>query len=174
MSLYKYEFCIFHLQKVLRICPDYYEALYTMTKCYRKIGNETKMFEYLHRTLEKLPEHPGANHLLASMNKETNSQYSLEYTKKLFDNYADHFEEHLLSSLKYQVPSIIKEKLKFLNLSKSFKVLDLGCGTGLIGTTLIDIFSDFIGVDISSKMIEEAEKKRSIPHFTLMTSMIFF
>ncbi len=158
-NLNKQELCIFHLQKAIRICPDFYDAIYAMAKCYRKMKNEKKMLEYLHRTLAKLPEHAGANHLLASVNKETSSKYSSEYAEDLFDRYADHFEDHLLSSLKYQVPSIIKEKLKSLNPSKNSKILDLGCGTGLIGKTIVDIFPNLVGVDISANMIEETRKK---------------
>lgn len=121
--------------------------------------NETKMIEYLNKTLEKRPKHPGANHLLSSLNKATSSQYSAEYAENLFDRYANHFEDHLVSSLKYQVPSIIKEKLQYLNPPRDSKVLDLGCGTGLIGKTLVDLCPYIEGVDISTNMIEETRKK---------------
>ena len=158
-KIYKYDHAIFYLQKLIKICPDYYEAFYSMAQCYKQMKNERKMLEYLHITLQKLPEHPGANHLLASYNGETTSKYSSEYAKKLFNNYADYFEEHLLNSLKYQVPFIIKEKLKPLNIPKNSKVLDLGCGTGLIGKNIVDLFPDLVGVDISANMIEETRKK---------------
>jgi predicted TPR repeat methyltransferase len=158
-KLYKLELSIFYLQKAIRICPDFYEALFSMAQCYRKMKNEEKMIEYLHKTLAKLPEHPGANHLLASLNKETSSKYSSEYARDLFDRYADYFEDHLVRSLKYQVPFIIKEKLISLNPPKDSKILDLGCGTGLLGKTIVDIFPNLVGVDISSNMIEETRKK---------------
>ncbi|TLP40783.1 methyltransferase domain-containing protein [Arcobacter arenosus] len=158
-KLSKYEFSLFHLEKVTKICPDFYDALYSIAQCYRKMKNENKMTEFLNKTIEKIPEHPGANHLLASLNKETNSDYSSEYARDLFDRYADYFEEHLVNSLKYKVPNIIKEKLKPLNLSNNSKVLDLGCGTGLMGKTIVDIFPNLVGVDISSKMINETRKK---------------
>lgn len=158
-KLNKFELSIFYLQKAIKICPDFYEALFSMAQCYRKMKNETKMIEYLHKTLLKSPEHPGANHLLASLNKETSSKYSSEYARDLFDRYADYFEDHLVRSLKYQVPFIIKEKLIYLNPPKDSKILDLGCGTGLLGKTIVDIFPNLVGVDISSNMIEETRKK---------------
>jgi len=157
--LNKFELSLFYLQKAIKLYPDFYEALYSMAQCYRKMNNEAKMVEYLNKTLEKLPKHPGANHLLASLNKETSSKYSSEYAEDLFDRYADHFEDHLVGLLNYQVPAIIKEKLKSLNPPKSSKILDLGCGTGLIGKTLVDIFPNLVGVDISTNMIEETRKK---------------
>ncbi len=159
-KLNKFEQSFFYLQKVIKINPDFHNALFSMAQYYRKMRNEKKMIEYLYKTLEKLPEHPGANHLLASLNKETSNEYSVgEYARDLFDRYADHFEDHLISSLKYQVPFIIKEKLKSLNPPKNSKVLDLGCGTGLMGKTIVDLFPNLVGVDISSNMIEETRKK---------------
>lgn len=159
-KLNKRELSFFYLQKVIKINPDFHSALFSMAQYYRKMRNEKKMIEYLYKTLEKLPEHPGANHLLASLDRKTSNEYSIgEYARDLFDRYADHFEDHLLSSLKYQVPFIIKEKLKTLNTSKNSKVLDLGCGTGLLGKTIVDLFPNLVGVDISSNMIEETRKK---------------
>jgi predicted TPR repeat methyltransferase len=158
-KLHKHELWFFYLQKTIKINPDFYDALFSIAQYYRKTKNEKKLEEYLLKTLEKLPEHPGANHLLASLHEETSSTYSLEYARDLFDRYADHFEEHLVNTLKYKVPSIIKDKLQSLNSPRDSKILDLGCGTGLLGKTIVDRYPNLVGVDISSKMIEETRKK---------------
>ncbi len=158
-KLHKLELRIFYLQKAISICPDFYDALFQMAQCYKKMGNENKMTEYLHRILVKQPKHPGANHLLCAHNEDTTSKYSTEYAEALFDRYADYFEDHLLNSLKYQVPFIIQEKLKSLNPPCNSKVLDLGCGTGLIGKAIVDLFPNLVGVDISTNMIKETRKK---------------
>jgi len=157
-KLNKFELCFFYLEKAIKINPDFYEALYSMAQYYRKMKNEKKMQEFLQKTLKKRPDHPGANHLLSSLNGESSS-YSLEYARDLFDRYADFFEDHLLNTLNYKVPFIIKEKLKSLNPPKNSRILDLGCGTGLLGKTLIDVFPNLVGVDISSNMIKETKKK---------------
>lgn len=158
-SLCKYELSLFYLQKVIKLCPEFYYALYEMAKCYKNMKNEKKMFEYLHKTLEVLPKHAGANHMLASQNNDTKSIYSSQYAKKLFDQYADYFEDHLMNSLKYKVPFIIKEKLETLDSPRDSKVLDLGCGTGLLGKNIVEQYPDLEGVDISVNMIEETRKK---------------
>lgn len=156
----KFELSLFYLQKAIKIDPDFYDALFSMAQCYRKMNNEPKMLEYLHKTIQKNPKHPGANHLLASSNNETSSKYSAEYAEDLFDRYADHFENHLVNFLQYKVPSIIKEKLQSLHPSRDSKVLDLGCGTGLLGKAIVDLFPNIVGVDISTNMIEETRKKK--------------
>lgn len=157
-KLNKFERCLFYLQKAIKLYPEYSDALFSMAQCYRKMKNEKKMVEYLHKTLEKQPKHPGANHFLASLNHDS-SKYSSEYAEDLFDRYADHFENHLVNALKYEVPAIIKEKLRSLNPPRNSKILDLGCGTGLVGKTIVDLFPNLVGVDISTNMIEETRKK---------------
>lgn len=47
--------------------------------------------------------------------------------------------------------------IKYLN--KSLTILDLGCGTGLIGAWFTDYSRHMVGVDISPKMLAQAKKK---------------
>ena len=82
-KLGKYEFSIFHLEKTIEISPNFYEALFSMAQCYRKMKDEKNMIIYLKKTLEKKTDHPGANHLLTSLNEETTSEYSREYARDL-------------------------------------------------------------------------------------------
>lgn len=82
---------------------------------------------------------------------------------RLFDNYAANFDAHLTKTLEYNTPydltefvysnSILTEPIK--------KVLDLGCGTGLLGQALTSKFSieHLTGVDLSAKMLEKSKSK---------------
>ena len=74
----------------------------------------------------------------------------------LFDDYAVGFDKHLVGVLKYRLPKrvaeIIRERHQVLDIS----LLDLGCGTGLMGVYLGPISGAFVGVDVSAKMIEQA------------------
>lgn len=82
---------------------------------------------------------------------------------RLFDNYAEQFDEHLTKTLEYHTPShltdFITSNANIVNPIK--KVLDLGCGTGLLGQELIKKFSieNLTGIDISSKMLQKAKDK---------------
>lgn len=83
-----------------------------------------------------------------------------DYVQSLFDAYADHYESHLLHALDYHVPALLEKALsKFISKSQSLDVLDLGCGTGLCGTTIKPYAKSLIGVDLSSKMLEIAAQK---------------
>lgn len=81
----------------------------------------------------------------------------------LFDEYADTFEEHLVQDLAYSAPPIVAEAAAMVEKRRGQKlerVLDLGCGTGLIGRELrkAGITASLEGVDLSSKMVARASQ----------------
>lgn len=77
------------------------------------------------------------------------------YSEKLFDNFADNYEL-VLEKIAYNLPERIRE------LAGDVKgtVVDLGCGSGLVGKALKTPQNQIIGIDISKKMLENAAKKR--------------
>ncbi len=82
---------------------------------------------------------------------------------RLFDNYAEKFEQHLTQTLEYHTPADLTE---FIHTRTSLpntisKVLDLGCGTGLLGQELSKQFTiqQLVGVDLSAKMLQKAKDK---------------
>lgn len=84
-----------------------------------------------------------------------------EYITNLFDAYADHYDEHLLHSLEYKVPVLLKEAInQYRPLQKNtYNILDLGCGTGLCGEVFKPYAKKFIGVDLSPNMLAQAKEK---------------
>ena len=87
-----------------------------------------------------------------------------EYVRSLFDSYAGRFEQSLIS-LGYRVPGLILRALErhlpgFAEGGTVGDVLDLGCGTGLIGVVLHDRLQGRLkGVDLSQGMIDQARAK---------------
>ena len=79
-------------------------------------------------------------------------------TRNLFEGYASQFDRHLLGVLKYRVPQLIADKIVEQFPSRNINVLDLGCGTGLLGVALGKVGGHFAGVDLSLAMLKEAEK----------------
>lgn len=74
---------------------------------------------------------------------DLNHQVNAEYAKNLYDNLAEVFENKLVNSLEYQAPSLFYEMiLPFQHHNSSWKILDLGCGSGLVGRQ----FQDFINI----------------------------
>ena len=83
------------------------------------------------------------------------------HVEKLFDEYAPRFDQHLLEKLHYRVPDLLVASLQNW-LTSPKRVLDLGCGTGLLGLALRRNFPSWIarldGVDLSAQMLRKAEQ----------------
>jgi predicted TPR repeat methyltransferase len=86
----------------------------------------------------------------------TPTRQPVAMVRALYDGFADLYDQHVVASLKYKLPRevghLITERYPDLKLN----VLDLGCGTGLLGASLGRIQGAMIGVDISPRMVEQA------------------
>jgi predicted TPR repeat methyltransferase len=78
------------------------------------------------------------------------------YVEKLFDQYADDFEAHLVGQLGYQGHSVLLQHLPADTAARFERVWDLGCGTGLCGTLIRPRAQHLTGVDLSSVMVAKA------------------
>ncbi|AWN35434.1 class I SAM-dependent DNA methyltransferase [Methylobacterium radiodurans] len=83
------------------------------------------------------------------------------YVRALFDGYADRFERHLVDGLGYCGPALLRQALDALpDAPTRFEtVLDLGCGTGLMGAAIRDRAGHLAGVDLSPAMLRLARAK---------------
>lgn len=81
------------------------------------------------------------------------------FVELLFDQYAPKFERSLVEKLGYRGPEILLDSLMLAGRSQFDTVLDLGCGTGLMGAALRPFCSTLEGYDISDGMLVEADRK---------------
>ncbi|MFD2236144.1 class I SAM-dependent DNA methyltransferase [Aureimonas populi] len=83
------------------------------------------------------------------------------FVEGLFDQYAERFEHSLVERLGYRIPDILREELVAMGAAGPFgAVLDLGCGTGLMGERLRPMARRLDGLDISGAMLRKARAKR--------------
>ena len=107
------------------------------------------------------PENEIALHHIASLTGQKTERAPNQYIESAFDSYADKFDSHLQQVLKYEVP----EKLVALVMQhahpqmKTLNILDLGCGTGLVGLAIAPFSRQLVGVDLSNKMLEKAHSR---------------
>lgn len=100
------------------------------------------------------------DHQLAILQGKEVETTPIEYIENTFDSYSKNFDKHLIRDLEYKLPELINKQIKETIGKKKFKlVLDIGCGTGLCGKYLSNYSDNIIGVDISAKMLKQAEKK---------------
>ena len=81
------------------------------------------------------------------------------YVRALFDDYADHFDRHLMIELSYRAPNLIVGIVGDRLDGTPPVVLDLGCGTGICGPLFAPFARSMIGVDLSPNMLDLARRK---------------
>ncbi|MBP5398830.1 MAG: tetratricopeptide repeat protein [Alphaproteobacteria bacterium] len=107
---------------------------------------------------KKSPDNPFAIQIDAALNNKNIAQ-NPAYSQQLFDIFADTYE-NTMQNIDYQLP---KEIASLIDNSNDI-IVDLGCGTGLLGEKIRDKCRQLIGVDISKKMLEKAAAKKIYDH----------
>jgi len=74
----------------------------------------------------------------------------------LFDGYAARFDQHLVVQLQYKLTREVAQTILQWYPDRQVDVLDLGCGTGLLGACLGRVNGALIGVDLSQEMLDKA------------------
>lgn len=85
--------------------------------------------------------------------------------RSMFDNMASSYDVHMVRGLRYQLPKLVAAKIMERHPDKKLNILDLGCGTGLLGVFLGKPDGFLIGVDTSTKMIEQAARHHLYDRF---------
>ena len=83
------------------------------------------------------------------------------YVRHLFDQFAPDYDSRMLSQLQYRAPAILRELGEMLGLAADapYTMLDLGCGTGLMGAAARDWASRLDGIDLSPVMVQKARER---------------
>jgi predicted TPR repeat methyltransferase len=129
-----------------------------------KLGRPVEAGEAYHDALRLAPEDPYVRHLVSAAGLLPEGERApADYLAAVFDGYAGHFEQHLIG-LGYRIPGIMREMALDLLAERADgslgRVLDLGCGTGLIGALLADLPRERLdGIDLSANMLAEARAK---------------
>ncbi len=147
--------------KALAIKPDYAAAHHNLGIVLKKLGRSEEAIASFRRALEFDPADMTALHMVASLSGETTEIAPRAYVRKLFDDYAARFDDHLVGKLNYKIPELMRRVVDRAtgNRGRFGRALDLGCGTGLVGENFKDIVEQIHGVDLSPRMIERAGQK---------------
>jgi predicted TPR repeat methyltransferase len=125
-------------------------------------GTHVDALKSYRKALSLDPDHARAAHMVAALSGNGPDDTAKSYASLLFDAYAETFESHLAKTLDYHVPEHLYEALEQYRPAggRFSAVLDLGCGTGLMGAALVDLAVDIDGIDIAPRMIEVVAAKR--------------
>ena len=165
----QYQDACAYLERALQIKPDDHACHVNLGACHLKRNDRSAAKTHYQAALRLDPTDETSRYMLACLENKPNHAYNRapqQYISALFDEYADKFDHHLVEHLKYQTPQLLMQQLRALNIlvipDQSQSILDLGCGTGIMGKMLKPFAQKLIGVDLSEKMLEQAQAKMTI------------
>jgi predicted TPR repeat methyltransferase len=88
------------------------------------------------------------------------------FVADLFDAYADNFEHDVVENLDYRTPRQLADAIRRYASSDTLDILDMGCGTGLMGEQVRPLGRTLTGVDLSANMLEKARQRQIYDHLS--------
>jgi len=116
----------------------------------------------LEEWLAYAPDDPVARHMHASRSGGAAAppdRASAAYVENHFDEFADSFDS-VLTKLEYRAPQIVGDLLAKVvpTPAADLDIVDIGCGTGLLGPLIVGWKRNLVGVDLSQKMLDRAQE----------------
>jgi predicted TPR repeat methyltransferase len=153
--------------QALELAPAFAPAHALLGRAQAASGDADAAVVALRRALEIEPDDTlGVRIDLARLGAVSpDSAMTQAYVRALFDDYAPRFDRHLVNNLNYRGPELIAQAARRAAARNGLpvrfgRVLDLGCGTGLMAKALQGRFDVIEGVDLSSRMLAQAKRTR--------------
>ena len=148
-------------EQALEIAPLYAPAWFLLG-CARAAADREAAVAAFERALALDPDDALGSrlHLAGLGAAEAASAIAPAYVRALFDGYAPRFERHLVDELGYRGPAMMVVALDALPGAplRFARVLDLGCGTGLMARALRGRVEAIEGCDLSPAMLALARR----------------
>src|SRR3954469_24483917 len=156
-------------RQAAELAPGFASAWFALGEAREALGDRDGARAAFARAQATDPEdrHGAALHLarLGAADPATRELHG--YVRTLFDQYAPRFDR-ALEDLGYRAPALLRDAVVAEAEGSRFgTMLDLGCGTGLAGAAFRPHVDWLVGVDLSSKMIEEARGKGAYDALTV-------
>lgn len=156
--------------QALELAPDWPAGLFAYAETLEMTGDAagavTAYLRYLARDPDDVMGAAAKLHLLRG--GDAPPELAVAYVRRLFDQYAPRFDKSLREGLRYQAPEHLRAAIEATAPGRCFdRVLDLGCGTGLMAQALQGVAGIVDGVDLSAGMIAEARRKNFYAKLTV-------
>lgn len=145
--------------------PQDREALSGRVRTFLAMGSPAQAAADTAALRALLPDDPVVAYYDALARGETPPHQPVELNRALFDGMAEIYDQHIVRGLGYRLPKIVADRILERYPDRHLNVLDLGCGTGLLGVCLGRLDGFLIGVEISQKMIEQATRHKVYDRF---------
>jgi predicted TPR repeat methyltransferase len=148
-------------RRALDANPDYAAAFSNLSDLLRVQGRSAEALECYRRVMDLDPENDVALHWVLALSGSKVESAPAKYVSAVFDNYAKTFDAHITGPLQYRVPELLAALAAEYWPAREggLDILDLGCGTGLVGAAVAAHVRQLAGVDLSAKMLEQARAR---------------
>jgi predicted TPR repeat methyltransferase len=163
-------------RRALEIKPDFGVAYGNLGEVLRIQGKLDEALGCYQHQVRLMPGNGAAQHMIASLTGNNTERAPIQYVENVFDSYAYKFDAHLLQVLKYEAPEQLVALVTQHSIpsAEKWNVLDLGCGTGMVGLAIAPYARQLVGVDLSAKMLEKARARnvyQRLEHLDLLKMM---
>ena len=174
-ELHEYQQAETVLCRLLALQPDHRPAAGSLAYLLHLQGRPEESCAGYLRLLELDPENLTARHMVAALRGDRMATAADDYVRTVFNGYADDFESSLVQGLGYCVPEELRRGVDLLaGRGRRFcHLLDLGCGTGLVGAAFADTCACITGVDLAEGMIARSREKGIYDHLAVSGIMPF-
>lgn len=151
------------MRQALEIVPEWTAGLFRLGEMHEAADQHAEAANAWRKVLEQdVDDHFGAGlKLAAAGHVAAPATPPTAYVETLFDAYAPTFENALLERLDYRVPELLAGAIGHAAPARRFRsVLDLGCGTGLMGPYVRAAADHLAGMDLSEAMLQKAMEKQ--------------
>jgi len=146
----------------LSLKPDFVDTLANLAEMMRAQGKTDEALALYQKKLAVQPDDDYTRHIVHTLSGEQAERATPDYVHKVFDFYADTFDQHLQEGLQYNAPEQLAALVSHHKqpAANSLDVLDLGCGTGLVGVAVAPLARQLVGVDLSPGMLDKARARQ--------------
>jgi predicted TPR repeat methyltransferase len=159
--------------QAVELAPNFTSAWFALGEARDKLGHTADAIAAFRQAQVLDPQdHHGASLYLIRLEASPLHEMPADYVRTLFDQYAPRFDAALVEGLMYRGPELLLGAVRAAcaaagRAPRFGAALDLGCGTGLGGAAFRPVAGTLAGVDISPKMVEQAQAKGIYDHFAV-------
>jgi predicted TPR repeat methyltransferase len=147
-------------ERAVALKPEYATAHHYRANTLRALGRNEEAVDAYRQALALGADAQQVSFALAALGVgDVPEATPANYVRDLFDQYAGHFDEHLVDRLGYRTPALLDAAIGKVADVENARVLDLGCGTGLMGQYLRRRARSLTGVDLSARMLDKARER---------------
>lgn len=151
-----------YFRKSLEVRPNHLPTLAKLGQLLRRMGRIAEATECLQLAVMIDPDDNfGLKAPLAELtSQQLPERVSDQYLQNIYANRASSWDKAIAATGEYRAPALAADMVaRFHEGSKPYRLMDAGCGTGLVGELLRKGASQMDGVDISASMLAMAKNK---------------